>query len=376
MKNQESPIRVYLQYPWKVVDSPYYKSLVKNPPSKVNFLDLKKNGVITSASAFSFLTSIKRRIRNFLNRVNFAIPNAHLSPPGDYDLIHCAHCISKNRDVPWVADIESRWSLFVSGHFTKKGQDKVRKILLDNSCKKILPWTEHTRNQIVEMFPEVSSKIEVLYPAVKVPKLNLKGKSLSINKKITVLFVARYFWLKGGKIALDVLERLRKKYNLRIIFISIVPEEIKKEYPSIEIRGLVSSEILEKFYLDTDVFFYPSLGETFGFTLLEAMAFGIPIVTVNTPKTISRKEIISNEENGLITEITKDFNSKQDYIDFNLDPPETLVNSLHDNLAKIIENDSLRNKISRNSLKIMNEGKFSIQERNRKLRRIYREALK
>jgi len=66
----------------------------------------------------------KKNIRKWTNELNLAIPNAHLSPKGDYDLIHCAHCLSKNKDKPWVADIEMIPSFAISGWNTKKGKKK------------------------------------------------------------------------------------------------------------------------------------------------------------------------------------------------------------------------------------------------------------
>jgi len=35
-------IKIYLQYPWKFPDSPYYKYLLKNPPKNVSFEGAKK----------------------------------------------------------------------------------------------------------------------------------------------------------------------------------------------------------------------------------------------------------------------------------------------------------------------------------------------
>ena len=100
-------ITVYLQYPWRFPDSPYYKYLIENPPRGVKFLNAaKQKGVITNKRKFWISNFLKRNIRRGLNKLNLAIPNAHLSPKGDYDLIHCAHCLSKNEDKPWVADIE------------------------------------------------------------------------------------------------------------------------------------------------------------------------------------------------------------------------------------------------------------------------------
>jgi len=55
--------------------------------------------------------------------------------------------------------------------------------------------------------------------------------------------------------------------------------------------------------------------------------------------------------------------------------PET-VRELVDKVSILIESPELREKMGKNSFKLVDTGKFSIKKRNKKLRRIYDEALK
>ena len=161
MKN----IKVYLQYPWKFPDSPYYKYLIDSPPEGIEFQNSKKQkGVITNKRFFWFSNFIKRNIRRFATKLKLSIPNAHLTKTKEeYDLIHCAHCLSKNKNKPWVADIEGIFSLMISWNNSKKAKDKVKKILLRDNCKKILAWTEATKKDLIKNFPEIKDKVEVVY---------------------------------------------------------------------------------------------------------------------------------------------------------------------------------------------------------------------
>ena len=114
-------IKVYLQYPWKFPDSPYYKYLINNPPKEIEYLNVQKQeGVITNKRFFWFSNFLKRNIRKWINFFKFSIPNAHLSPDGEYDLIHCAHCLSKNNK-SWVADTEGVWQFYI-GEKTKRAK--------------------------------------------------------------------------------------------------------------------------------------------------------------------------------------------------------------------------------------------------------------
>jgi len=55
---------------------------------------------------------------------------------------------------------------------------------------------------------------------------------------------------------------------------------------------------------------------------------------------------------------------------------EKIINKFVDYCLKLIENKKLREKIRQNNLKEIREGRFSIKERNKKLKKIYQEAIK
>jgi len=373
------PIKVYLQYPWKFPDSPYYKYLIDNPPEEIGYINAEKQkGVIVNKKLFWFSNFLKRNIRSLMDKLNLSIPNARLSPRGNYDLIHCAHCLSKNKNKPWIADIEGEWQLYI-GKKTKKSKEKVKEILTGKNCKKIMPWAEKTKKEILKEFPEIKDKVKVVYPAIPLHKKTTSKKNK--NDKITILYATRYFWIKGGIIALEVYKKLKERYGdkIELIFISDVPEKVKERYPKLKIRNLVSNKELFKLYEKSDIFFYPSFVDTFGFGLLEAMGFGIPIVTVNTKYTKTRKEIVENNINGLLFDINshtceKLINQKENMVI--KEGEEKIINQLVENCSKLIENKKLREKMSKNSMEIIKNGKFSIKERNRKLKKIYEEAIK
>lgn len=371
-------MNVYLQYPWKFPDSPYYKYLLEESPKGINYLsNLNQKGVITNKKFFWFSNFLKRNIRRLTELFKFNIPNAHLSPVEDYDLIHCAHCLSKNLDKPWVSDIEMIASLAISGMSRKKGQRKVKKILMRENCKKILPWTDSTKKELLKLYPELEKKVETVYPAIPLgKKLNLK------DGKIRILYATRYFWLKGGLIALEVLSKLKKKYGekVEITFISDIESPIlQKRYPLVQMKNLVKKEEMEKLYSTSDIYFYPSFVDTFGFGILEALSYGLPIVSVDTANTLSRKELIDEGLTGFITSVNNNLFSKIMKSKENLlldSEVRFLINQIFSNCCKFIDDEKLREKMSNNCIKVIKEGKFSIKERNKQLKRIYEEALK
>lgn len=362
-------MKVFLQYPWKFPDSPYYKYLVKYPPKGMKYVNVEKRelGVITSRKKFAFLNKLKLIIRRTINTLNFSLPNVHLTlAKHNYDLIHCAHCLSLNKK-PWVADFEAAWQFWI-GKPTKWSINAVKRILLSKYCKKIIPWTNATKEQILKYLPqkEIKEKLEVVYPAVPLPKIKKREKNF-----IGLLFIGRYFYGKGGLITLEVFKRMLKKYdNIKCFFISPVPHGIRKRYlhKNLIFYDLTRQEILFKeIYPFCDIFVCPGFSDTFGFNFLEAMSFGLPIITVDG---FAREEIIENEKTGFIIkkirkiDTTKIGKNEREIINYMIKKAEELAG-----------NSTLRKKMSKECIKFIKEGKFSIKERNKKLRRIYEEAL-
>jgi len=291
-------IKVYLQRPWKFSDSPYYGYLVKDVSENIDYVNIegKSQDIVKSLGQFKGLNKIKRIIKLTLRNFFPFLPNAHLTKnTKEYDLIHCAHCLSLNKK-PWVCDIEYV-NQFWAGGITKKQRKLILKLIQSKNCKKILAWTEWTKKEILKIFPEVEGRIEVVYPAIKIQKFKKKK-----DKKIRLLFVSRRFYFKGGLHAVEVMNRITRKHkNVEALIISDTPKKVIEKYSQnkkIKFKGLTPREkILSEIYPKTDILVYPSYTDTFGFILLEAMSFGIPIITVGGN---SRDDIVRDEKNGFV----------------------------------------------------------------------------
>jgi len=362
-------IRVYLQYPWKTSDSQYYKSLVDYPPDKVNYVsDSKSVGMITNKASFRIRTFLKIGLRNFLRFAKISLVNLkETNTKEPHDLIHCAHCLSNN-DSLWVADFEGVWQMWVMGEQGERSYKKIKETLLNKNCKKIIAWTETSKREIISRFPEVKNKIEIISYAIPSPIFKKEGK-----KNITLLFISRYFYNKGGFHVLEVFDTLTKKYpNVDAIFISDTPKNIEEKYSKnkkIKILPLMPyKKIVEEIYPQADIFVYPGYSDSFGFTFVEALAFGLPVVTVDG---FARKDIIQNGKTGYVLE--KPENLELERI---RETEKKLIKDIIDKTSLLIENSKLREKMSLACLKEVKSGKFSLKERNKKLKRIYEEAIK
>ena len=140
----------------------------------------------------------------------------------------------------------------------------------------------------------------------------------------------------------------------------------------------------ENFYSKADIFVLPTRSDTFGMVFLEAMAFELPIITVDG---FARDEIIEDGRNGFIVEgypykiFDENYQHSTKYGYFSLiekhltkEDKNKVASNLAEKLSILIEDENLRRRMGRNGKKILKE-KFSIENRNKKLRRIYEEAL-
>jgi len=364
MKN----IKIFLQRPWKVSDSSYYKYLNEGLPrgiEYVNLQDKKNKGIITSSKEFWKNQSLKRKVKNFFRNFKFPYPNAHFTRNShEYDLIHCAHCLSWNRTKPWICDIEYADQFYV-GNKSKLLKKIVRRILLRKNCVKIMPWSKWSEKNILKEFPELKDKIEIIYPALPLNKVKRN------YGRINLLFVGREFVGKGGEIALEVMDYLTKKYkNVYGTMITEILEDKIKKYrknKKIKILDLVPQEkLFKEIYPNGDIFLYPTRSDTLGFAILEAQSFGIPVIATKTKSTHTINETISDGKTGFIVKGDVSAWSGENEKEKN-----RIVMEIVKRTEKLIKDKKLLKKMSGNCFKEFKDGKFSVKERNGKLRKIF-----
>jgi glycosyltransferase involved in cell wall biosynthesis len=76
-------------------------------------------------------------------------------------------------------------------------------------------------------------------------------------------------------------------------------EELKQRYPQAVFTGPKFGQELAEHYASADVFVFPSLTDTFGNVLLEAMASGVPVAAYNV---MGPKDVVANGSVGILGE--------------------------------------------------------------------------
>lgn len=281
---------------------------------------------------------------------------------------------------PWVVDVEKYWNFSASYYIahSKAGKKRIKKMLKSSYCKKIIPWTKAAKKSIIDSLKDkkIEKKIEVIYPAIPTPKFKKKKK-----KNVTLLFTGRYFNSKGGLQALKVMDILTKKYkNVDAIFISSTPKKILEKYSKnkqIKFYGLMPQNKLFNIFAKSDIFIYPGFSDSFGFANLEAMSFGLVVLGVNR---FAREEIIIDGKTGFVIKIPPIsykrgvFPNVQDGIPI-IPNEEKMIDLFVKRASLLIENKSLRERMSKAARKEIERGRFSIKKRNKKFGRLYKKIL-
>jgi glycosyltransferase involved in cell wall biosynthesis len=367
-------IKVLLQYPWKFPDSSYYKNMLDHSPKKVEFVNYKKSSqkkmeIIGSSKKFEQMRKFKNFLRKILSFLR--LPNLTYNLRNDFDIIHCAHCLSLNNK-PWVVDTEVYDRVAATGSIasSKIGYWIIKNRLESQNCKKIIAWSEDCKKTFIDAFPnskKILGKLTIVPFAFKTPKFD-KIKHDNIN----ILFLARWFDAKGGRQTLEVFDRLSKKYNnVEFTFICPTPNKYRKKYAdnkAINIMDLIPQErVFREFYPKADIFFYPGFGDSYGFAVPEALGFGLPVIST---KSFAKSEIVKDGKTGFLIDMPKNWG-------FYKDMNEKFLQDLYDKTSILIEDNELRKKFGKEALKVSKRGGLhNIEDRNQKLRRVYEEALK
>ncbi len=115
-----------------------------------------------------------------------------------------------------------------------------------------------------------------------------------------VAFLGRLVWYKGLDIFREVYRRLQPKHKeLRFVLIGDGPAapELKKTMPKAIFLGHVDKQEVGRVLASCDLLLFPSSTETFGQSVLESMAVGVPMVVSDVG---GPGELVSESQAGIV----------------------------------------------------------------------------
>ncbi len=185
-------------------------------------------------------------------------------------------------------------------------------IFLSAKCSAVvMTASESMLGDVRRTIPVSEAKAVVNYFGVSVHKFNGARRSGresegdeggSVPKKpLQLLYVSEYSDYKNLTTLLKAVRMLRERHvnDFRVVTtadphqfpdVEVVTRDVDEALSlnplvnqSVKFTGSVSYEEIEKLYEESDVFVFPSLAESFGHPLVEAMASGLPVVASDIP---------------------------------------------------------------------------------------------
>lgn len=182
---------------------------------------------------------------------------------------------------------------------------KTKKIHVLNK-KDYLYFKQITEGKKIEYIPNYSSKVT---------KTNA---GVSRSNKLETVFVGELIKRKGVDLLIDLIKRSPDKFIFNIVGAGKMKSDIKdleKKFSNVKYWGYLEKKELNKLYIKSDLFLFPSRAEGFGGVVLEAMSHGLkiidsPEVGLGFPEFVEKTVSKSNVEN-YIEALEEEFKNKQ-----------------------------------------------------------------
>ena len=174
-------------------------------------------------------------------------------------------------------------------------------------------------------------------------------KKFEVGDKKLILTTGRYHQKKGFDFIPEIAKKLKADgVDFRWIIAGNGVREIRKKFPECDELGIICSEDFTKseseafslppqslidLYCAADIYVLPTLIETFGMVLVEAMAAGLPIITTDAPGV---NDVVQEGENGL--------KAKSGDVD-----------DITKTVKRVIDDASLADKLSKQSLQMASD---------------------
>ena len=221
-------------------------------------------------------------------------------------------------DRPWICSLDSfqaAMALTLLGWPLPKSVRRryLERLFRKDNFKGIVFWSQAALDSLRSyggvVDEDILNKAVVVYPAVREVPDELTAKPASAGLRL--LFSGDFF-RKGGAHVVDAFEAIQHEFPQATLRICC-DEQRDFNTPNTGLRDgylrkIVSNKrivfgrvprqtMLNEVLPNTDIYLLPSYDEAFGFAILEAMSYGIPVVATNV---FAIPEIVHNDGTGIL----------------------------------------------------------------------------
>lgn len=245
-----------------------------------------------------------------LLRLQFDVIHGH----GDGPITMLGWTIAKRKGVPFILSHHTFWNRYT--HYLPAGKlihpKIVEKItqLFSNSCSAIISPSYMSKRELKNY--GVTKPITVIHHGLDLSNYKT-GDSKYLRKKIKIpdknkilLYVGRLGKEKSVDLLLESFSRIYKTHpDTSLVLVGDGPQKLYLKSlaknlgieKSTHFIGEIDYKKIPSVFHSADLFLFTSSTETLGKVVLEAMAAGLPIVTLNIPPF---KELIKNKHEGML----------------------------------------------------------------------------
>ena len=226
--------------------------------------------------------------------------------------------------------------------------------------------------------------VELLRPACPVPPMRTRTRRG--RQPVTLLAVGYGSMIKGYDALDEVWRALGERDDVRLIVAGATghewhwyPEITREAYeaagfpamlarwqddPRVSIGPIARETLLDEVYWRADIYLHLARMETFGYSILEAMARALPVIATGIN---AIPEMVRHEETGFVIDASR--------FDINAPAWRTHVaNEATRHVRRLIDDQALRERLGAAG-RARVEHAFSVEHRRRMLDRVYRDAL-
>ncbi len=248
----------------------------------------------------SLLSKVTEKMR--ISTLSKDLVFTHGGGYGSCDLLHFFNTVAVTPCCkPYITTFETTVPRYSSrGFLFRRAIDS----LLSDQCRQLLALSACTkRRQALEMealgHPELMEKIQVLHPPQRLLCTEEEiSRKFETPHPLTFVFVGKAFFRKGGGELLRALVRVRKEFPIELNIIGNVgyrdymDNPLRDDMQAVQrlldenkewihfYPSLPNAQVLELMQ-QSDIGLLPTRGDTYGYSVLEMQAAGLPCITTD-----------------------------------------------------------------------------------------------
>lgn len=262
----------------------------------------------------------------FLTTLSFAAAAHRLTAPHTFDLIH-AHDRIFDADLFTMHGVPHSFWIRSIRHKSKSLHDRmtsfVEKRLMENPrCRCYMPVSYLAREKILDAYDIDHDKVRVIHPGIDLERFTSLDRhtckeemhrrlGIETDERI-ILFVSMNFEIKGLDRIIEIIAKAQSKKPSQPLRLVVAGKGDEKKYLRMaQEQGIADRVIftgtwkdgIERLYKASDIMMMLSRFDTFGITVLEAMAASLPVIISDT---VGARDIIQNGINGFVIDDLQD----------------------------------------------------------------------